>query len=146
MLLRFDPFRDLDRFADQAFRAPGMPMDAVRSADGVVVSLDLPGVDPASIDVEVEANVLTVAAERRWTRAEGDQVLAAERRHGALRRQLVLGDTLDGGRLTAAYADGVLTLTIPMAETAKPRKVAVASGAPASAIEASVVGEAPAAE
>ena len=98
------------------------------------------------IDVEVEANVLTVAAERRWARAEGDQVLAAERRHGALRRQLVLGDTLDGSRLTAAYADGVLTLTIPMAETAKPRKVAVASGAPASAIEASVVDEAPAAE
>ncbi|MEZ5145426.1 MAG: Hsp20 family protein [Acidimicrobiales bacterium] len=137
MLLRFDPFRDLDRLADEAFRAPNaMPMDAVRKGDQVVVALDLPGVDPSSIDVEVERNVLTVAAERRWARSEDEQVLAAERRHGSLRRQLVLGDNLDGSRIDAAYQDGVLVLSIPVAETAKPRKVAVAAGNGAPAIEA----------
>ncbi|MEZ5141376.1 MAG: Hsp20 family protein [Acidimicrobiales bacterium] len=78
----------------------------------------------------------TVAAERRWARSEDEQVLAAERRHGSLRRQLVLGDNLDGSRIDAAYQDGVLVLSIPVAETAKPRKVAVAAGNGAPAIEA----------
>ena len=131
MLLRFDPFRELDRVADDAFRvgrSPVMPMDAVRRGEQVVVSFDLPGVDPAPIDVEVERNQLTVRAERRWDRAEDEQVLAAERRHGTFSRQLLLGETLDGSRVEAAYADGVLTLTVPVAETAKPRKVSVAVG------------------
>ncbi len=127
MLLQFDPFRDLDRMADQAFNrsAPAMPMDAVRRGETVHVFLDLPGVDPSSIDLEVERNVLTVKAERRWAREDGDQVLASERRQGSFLRRLLLGDTLDGDRVQADYRDGVLAITIPVAEAAKPRKVAV---------------------
>lgn len=143
MLLQFDPFRDIDRMADRmADQASGrgsatMPMDAVRNGETVHVYLDLPGVDPASIDLEVERNVLTVKAERRWARAEGDQVLANERRQGTYVRRLLLGDTLDGDRIEAAYQDGVLTITIPVAEAAKPRKVDVTSGGGgATAIEA----------
>jgi HSP20 family protein len=139
MLLQFDPFREIDRVADQAFArsaAPAMPMDAVRRGDTVHVYLDLPGVDPASIDLEVERNVLTVKAERRWAKEEGDQVLANERRQGSFLRRLLLGDTLDGERVEADYRHGVLAVTIPVAETAKPRKVAVGTSESHSAIEA----------
>ena len=131
MLLRFDPFRELDRVADAAWGprpSPAVPMDAVRKGDHVIVRFDLPGVDPASIDLEVERNVLTLRAERTWTPAEDEDVLASERRHGAYTRQLLLGETLDGDRLEADYRDGVLTLTVPVAETAKPRKVEVSHG------------------
>jgi HSP20 family protein len=132
MLLQFDPFRELDRRS-----APALPMDAVRRGDTVHVFLDLPGVAADSIDVEVERNVLTVKAERSWAREEGDQVLAGERRQGSFVRRLLLGDTLDGERVEADYVDGVLSLTIPVAETAKPRKVAVGAGTvEAEAIEA----------
>ena len=133
MLLQFDPFRELDKRNS----APALPMDAVRRGETVHVYLDLPGVAADSIDIEVERNVLTVKAERRWVREEGDQVLAGERRQGTFVRRLLLGDTLDGERVAAEYVDGVLNLTIPVAETAKPRKVAVggASGE-AQAIEA----------
>lgn len=138
MLLRFDPFRELDRLTEQVSRAPQpLPMDAVRRGDDVVVAFDLPGVDPSSIDLTVERNVLTVKAERRPFRAEGDQVIAAERRSGAVARQLLLGDTLDGDSVRADYTDGVLTLTIAAAEAAKPRKVEVATGGSSPAIEAS---------
>jgi HSP20 family protein len=139
MLLQYDPFRELDRFADQAFgrsSTPAMPMDAVRRGETVHVFLDLPGVDPASIDLEVERNVLTVKAERRWAREEGDQVLASERRQGAFLRRLLLGDTLDGERVQADYRDGVLAITIPVAEAAKPRKVEIGHGEGGTAIEA----------
>ncbi len=139
MLLQFDPFREIDRMADQAFArtsAPAMPMDAVRRGESVHVYLDLPGVDPASIDLEVERNVLTVKAERSWARAEGDQVLANERRQGSFLRRLLLGDTLDGDRVEADYRDGVLAITIPVAEAAKPRKVAVGGAEHPEALEA----------
>lgn len=140
MLLQFDPLRELDRMADQAFSrtTPVMPMDAVRRGDTVRLYLDLPGVDPGSIDLEVERNVLTVKAERRWQRSEDDQVLANERRQGTFSRRLLLGDTLDGERVEANYHDGVLEISIPVAESAKPRKVAVgtdAEGAEAIAAE-----------
>jgi HSP20 family protein len=131
MLLRFDPFRDFDRLADQLTAprpAPAMPMDAFRKGDRVIVRFDLPGVDPESIDIEVERNVLSVRAQRSWERAEDEQVLAAERRHGAFSRQLILGDNLDGQQVDASYEDGVLTLRVPVAEQAKPRKVAIAHG------------------
>ena len=138
MLLRFDPFRELDRLTEQAGRAPQpLPMDAVRRGDDVLVAFDLPGVDPGSIDLTVERNVLTVKAQRRAFRAEGDQVIASERRLGAVARQLLLGDTLDGDSVRADYTDGVLTLTIAAAEAAKPRKVEVSTGASSAAIEAS---------
>lgn len=136
MLLRFDPFRDLDRVAEQVTRPPAVPMDASRRESTVVVRFDLPGVDPADIDLEVERNVLTLTARRSWERQEGEQVLAAERRHGSFTRQLQLSDNLDTGKVDADYTDGVLTVTIPVAETAKPRKISVGGGGTSQAIEA----------
>lgn len=131
-LLRFDPFRELDRMFDdvraQARRATvpqSFPMDAYRHGDTFVLHFDLPGVDPSSIDIEHERNVLTVSAERSWRPVEGDDVLANERVQGRFRRQLMLGDGLDADRMHASYEHGVLTVTIPVAEKAKPRKVAV---------------------
>ena len=140
MLLRFDPFREFDRAVDQArtqVRRPSFPMDAYRHGDTFVLHFDLPGVDPASIDLEYERNVLTVAAERSWRPVEGDDVVANERVHGSFRRQLMLGDGLDGARVHASYEHGVLTVTIPVAEQAKPRKIEVDVQGRTEAIEAS---------
>jgi HSP20 family protein len=128
MLLRFDPFRDLDRVTEQMLNRPvlsAVPMDAVRRGDAVVISFDLPGVDPGSIDLTVERDVLTVQAERRPVRDEGDEVLAGERRHGSFSRRVLLGDTLDTDKVKADYDHGVLTVVIPTAEVAKARKVEV---------------------
>ena len=127
-LIRFDPFREFDRMLDQAVnqsRQPSFPMDAYRHGDTIVVHFDLPGVDPSSIDIEYERQALTVSAERRWQPTEGDQLLAAERVHGKFQRQILLGEGLDTEGLKANYADGVLTVTIPVAERAKPRKINV---------------------
>ena len=131
MLMRTDPFRELDRLTQQVLGTPGtlarpsaMPMDAWRDGQEFVVELDLPGVDPASIDLDVERNVLTVRAERK---ALADrEFLAAERPRGVFSRQLILGDTLDTDNVHAAYDAGVLTLRIPVAERAKPRKITIA--------------------
>jgi HSP20 family protein len=137
MLLRFDPFRELDRMSESFSRtSPSMPMDAVRRDDKVVVWLDLPGVKADSIDLEVEHNVVTVKAERRYQAAENEQVLARERVHGTFSRQLLLGDSLDAEAVEASYTDGVLELSVPIAEKAKPRKVTVGSGGGTEAIEA----------
>lgn len=128
-LLRFDPFREIDRMLDQAItqtRRPSFPMDAYRSGDTVVVHFDLPGVDPASIDLEYERQTLNVTAERSWRPVESDQLLATERVHGKFQRQILLGDGLDPERMHATYEHGVLTVTIPVAERAKPRKIDVA--------------------
>lgn len=134
MLLRFDPFRELDRLMDQTRTVPQpLPMDAVKRGDEVVVSFDLPGVKPDDIQLTVERNVLTVRAERAASRQEGDQVLAGERRFGTVVRQLLLGDALDTDRLAADYTDGVLTVTVPAAEEAKPRRVEVGAGGQRSA-------------
>ncbi|GAB6856513.1 molecular chaperone Hsp18 [Microbacterium xylanilyticum] len=133
MLMRTDPFRELDRLTQQIFGADGtlarpsvMPMDAWREGDVFHVEFDLPGVDRESIDLDVERNVVTVKAERP-IRASDVDMLAAERARGVFSRQLVLGDNLDTGKITANYDDGVLSLQIPVAEEAKPRKVAVTS-------------------
>jgi HSP20 family protein len=132
MLLRFDPFRELDRAVDDAWRnqtrSPSIPMDAVRHGDRVFLTFDLPGVDPDAVDLTVERNVLTLRAERATARPEGDQVLADERPKGAFARSVLLGDTLDAGRLEAAYDHGVLTVTIPVAEAAQPRKIEIGGG------------------
>ena len=137
MLLRFDPFRELDRVSESLTRStPSMPMDAVRRDDTVVVWLDLPGVNADSIDLEVENNVVTVTAERRYRAAENEQVLARERTHGTFSRQLLLGDSLDADAVEASYTDGVLELSVPIAEKAKPRKVSVDAGTSTTAIEA----------
>jgi HSP20 family protein len=107
-----------------------MPLDAVRNDQHVELRFDLPGVAPDSIDVEVERNVLTVRAERSWAPAEGAEVLVRERQQGAVTRRVTLGESLDAGRLEANYDAGVLTLTIPVAEQAKPRKVEIHVGSP----------------
>jgi HSP20 family protein len=130
MLMRFDPFREVDRFTeqvDQMFRRAGanVPMDAVRHGDQVFINFDMPGVDPDAIDVTVERDVLTVSATRRFERAEGDEVLANERPQGTYTRRVLLGESLDTGRLEAAYDHGVLSITIPVAEQAQPRKITV---------------------
>ena len=131
-LIRFDPFREFDRMFDQALnqaRQPSFPMDAYRSGDTIVVHFDLPGVDPSSIDLEYERQTLTVSAQRTWQPTEGDQSLAAERVHGRFQRQILLGEGLDAEGLKANYEHGVLTVTIPVAEKAKPRKISVELGA-----------------
>jgi len=139
MLLRTtDPFRDLDRLTQQFFgttnRPAVMPMDAWREGDRFVIEFDLPGVARESIDLDVERNVLTVRAER--VARNGDwEMLASERPRGVFSRQLVLGDNLDLDQIQAAYEGGVLRLTVPVAEKAKPRKIEV-SGSERSAIEA----------
>jgi len=138
-LLRFDPFGDIDRMFDQAMnqrRRPSFPMDAYRHGDTVVVHFDLPGVDPASIALEYERQILSVSAERSWRPVEGDQLLASERVHGTFQRQLLLGDGLDVDRMHASYEHGVLTVTIPVAEKAKPRRIEVAVTSGAKEVEA----------
>lgn len=132
MLMRSDPFREFDRLAEQVLgtrtRPAAMPMDAYRQGDRFVAHFDLPGVEPSSIDLTIEKNVLTVTAERRWEAGEDIQVVASERPQGNFRRQLFLGEGLDADRVEASYDSGVLTVTIPVAEQAKPRKVEISSG------------------
>lgn len=133
MLMRTDPFRELDRLTQQMLGTSGtlarpavMPMDAWRDGDTFVAEFDLPGVDPGSIDLDVERNVVTVRAERQ-ERASDAELVAAERPRGVFSRQLVLGDNLDTERIEASYDMGVLTLKIPVAEKAKPRKISITS-------------------
>jgi len=135
MLMRTDPFRELDRLTQQvmgtATRPAAMPIDAYRSGDEFVVQFDLPGVKADSIDLTVEKNVLTVHAERTRAGGDGVELLVGERPFGAFSRQLFLGETLDTERIDAQYNDGVLTLRLPIAEKAKPRRVEINSGAAA---------------
>jgi len=131
MLVRTDPFRDFDRLAQQVWgttaRPAAIPLDAWRDGEQIVVQFDLPGVDLDSVDLDVERNVLTVRAERRGSTGDDTEMIAAERPRGVFSRQLILGDTLDTDRLQASYAAGVLTLRIPVAERAKPRKIEIAN-------------------
>ncbi len=139
MLVRFDPYRDVDRMTEELFRPTRpwpMPMDAYRRGDEFVVHLDVPGVDPSTIDLTVEQNTLTVTAERAWPRAEGDEVHIAERPQGKFSRQLLLGESLDTDRIAARYDQGVLTITIPVAEQSKPRKVEIAGAGEPEMIDA----------
>ncbi len=128
MLMRTDPFRELDRLV-QALGTPArpaaMPLDAYQSGDSFLVQFDLPGVRADSIDLTVEKNVLTVHATRSRPVADGVEMLVAERPQGTFSRQLFLGETLDTEHIEAEYADGVLTLRLPVAESAKPRKVSI---------------------
>lgn len=132
MLMRTDPFREIDRLAEQFFGTPGRPavmhMDAERDGDWFYAYFDLPGVDPDSIDVTVERSMLTVTAQRQHRQREGVQTVISERPTGTFSRQLFLGDTLDTDHLDASYDNGVLTLRIPVAEQAKPRRINVAAG------------------
>jgi HSP20 family protein len=132
MLMRTDPFRDIDRLAQQVFgsggRPAGMQMDAYRTGNDVIVHFDLPGIDPETVELDVERNVLTVRVERRSPAPEDAEVIAAERPTGTFTRQLFLGDTLDTERIDASYDSGVLTLRIPVAEQAKPRRIQITRG------------------
>jgi HSP20 family protein len=133
MLMRTDPFRELDRLSQQVFGTSGtlarpavMPMDAWRDGETFVVEFDLPAVNADSIELDVERNVVTVKAERPGR--DGDtEMIAAERPRGVFSRQLILGDTLDTEHIDASYDAGVLTLRIPVAEKAKPRKIVISS-------------------
>ncbi|MEU1262642.1 Hsp20/alpha crystallin family protein [Streptomyces cellulosae] len=132
MLMRTDPFREFDRLAQQVF-GPGtstsaMPMDAYRAGDDYIVHFDIPGIDPESIEIDVDRNVLNVRAERRSPAPEDADVVVAERPNGNFSRQLFLGDTLDTERIDAQYDAGVLTLRIPVAESAKPRRIQITGG------------------
>jgi HSP20 family protein len=131
-LMRFDPFRELDRLAEQTFSAGAralrsMPMEALRRGDMFIVHLDLPGVRRDEIDLTVERNVVNVRARRTPDRQDGDEVLIDERPYGEFARQLFLGDNLDSERMTADTQDGVLTITIPVSEKSKPRRIPLGS-------------------
>ena len=132
MLMRSDPFRELDRLIPTALgRAPslaGMPMDAFRRGDRYIVSFDVPGLSADDIELTVEKGVLTVTAERSWAHGEDEQVLAAERPHGRFTRQVSLSEGIDDEGIEASYENGVLTVTLPVAEQAKARKVEITSG------------------
>jgi HSP20 family protein len=142
MLVRYDPFRQLDRVTGDLFGShPSrprhwMPMDAVRHGSAVELRFDLPGVAPDSVDVTVERQVLTVTAERSWSPAEGDTVITRERPQGSVSRQVTLAETLDTDHLEAHFDGGVLTVTIPVAEQAKARKVEISVGAPVETVDA----------
>lgn len=144
MLVMNSPFRELDALFDQvagrssrsAESAHPVAMDAYRRGDDVWVHLDIPGVSADTIDVSVERGVLTIVGERSWQREDGDQLYLAERRRGTFRRQVTLGDALDADGIEADYADGVLTLRIPVAEQAQPRKISISTGSKPVAIDA----------
>jgi len=129
MLMRTDPFRELDRLAQQvlgtAARPAAMPMDAWREDQEFVVAFDLPGVAADSVDLNVERDVLTVRAERPEPAGKDTELIISERPYGVFSRQVVLGDSLDTDNVKATYDGGVLTLRIPVAEQAKPRKIEI---------------------
>lgn len=133
---RFDPFGDplrgLDRLTSQLMsgtRTPmGMPMDVWQTDDGYHIALDLPSVDPGSVEITTERNVLTIRAERRSEYESGHNVLLAERPQGRFTRQLQVGDVVDTGKVAATYNDGVLLLTIPLSQQAQPRRIEVQHG------------------
>src|SRR5437867_2638608 len=140
MLMRFERFREFDRIAEELLsehRPRQLPVDAYRRGDEYKVLFDLPGVDPGSTELTVDKDVLTIRATRTWMRAEGDEIQMTERAQGVFSRQLFLGEGLDRDSIAALYEDGVLTVTIPVAEQAKPRRVEVAHvGGEARAVEA----------
>jgi len=128
MLMRFETIREYDRVTEQLLsqrRVRQIPVDAYRRGNEFKVHLDLPGVDPGSIELTVEKDILAVRATRTWARAEGDQIQITERPQGEFSLQLFLGESLDREHITATYENGVLTATIPVVEEAKPRKVEI---------------------
>jgi HSP20 family protein len=131
MLMRTEPFRDIDRVFEQLVGTTGRPavmhVDAERDGDAFYVYFDLPGVDPGSIDLTVERNVLQVKAQRQRQSKDGVETVISERPMGVFSRQLFLGETLDTDKLEASYDNGVLTLRIPVSDKAKPRKISIGS-------------------
>ena len=141
-VMRFDPFRDVDRLAEQMLSGGGgggsprsFPIDAYRRGDQFFVHVDLPGVDPKSIELTSEQNVLNISAERRYESKPDDQILILERPQGRFSRQLYLSEGLDSERISASYDQGVLTVTIPIAERAKPRRIQISDTGTETTIE-----------
>jgi HSP20 family protein len=138
MAMKFDPFRELDRVAGalldtrQGLRL--MPMDLYREGDHYILSADLPGIDPGSVDIDVDGQLLTIRAERTLRNAEGVKWLTRERESGSFLRQLNLGQGIDIDAISARYENGVLSVTIPVSERAKPRKIEIMSGEDAQAV------------
>ena len=131
MAMNHDPFRELDRLAGALFETRGprlMPMDLYRDHDHYVLSADLPGIDPGSVDIDVDGQLLTIRAERTLANHEGVKWLTRERVAGSFLRQLNLGQGIDIEHIAASYANGVLSVTLPVGEHAKPRKVEVTTG------------------
>lgn len=132
MLMRTDPFRELDRLTQQVLgttaRPAAMPMDAWQQEHEFVVEFDLPGVSPDSVELDVEGNTLTVRAERPDRTAENTELVVSERPRGVFSRQLILGEALDTDGIQASYDSGVLTVRIPVAEKAKPRRIQIETG------------------
>jgi HSP20 family protein len=139
MAISYDPFREFDQLAQQLLsggRSPrSFPMDAYRRGDDFFVHLDLPGVDPGSIDITVEGANLAITAERRFEQQEDDQILVSERPQGRFSRDLRVGTRIDSEAIEASYDDGVLTLRLPVAAEAKPRRVEVRSSGQQKTIE-----------
>lgn len=127
MLMRFEPFAELDRVSQELFgtRNPIVPADAYKLGERFYIHLDLPGVDSETIEVTVERNTLTVTANRTIADPDGGQWVARERPYGTFVRRFQLGDGLETDHIEAGYDHGVLTVTIPVAEQAKPRKITV---------------------
>ncbi|GAB3269451.1 Hsp20 family protein [Microbacterium sp. MEC084] len=128
MAMFFDPFREFDRVAEQLFDRQGprlMPMDLYRDGDHYVLSADLPGIDPGSVDIDVDGQLLTIRAERTARSAEGVKWITRERATGSYLRQLNLGQGIDTAGISATYDNGVLSVLIPISEKAKPRKIEV---------------------
>lgn len=146
-MLRFDPFSDFDAWARSLMntqtgseRTPRfMPMDLCKIDDHYLLTADLPGVDPGSVDISVDNGTLTISAHRSARSDEDVQWLANERFYGTYRRQLALGDNVDASRISATYENGVLSVTIPLAEEAKPRKIEVVHGSGLKSIETTTV-------
>ncbi len=135
MSISYDPFHHLDELRDQLIsggRTPrSFPMDAYRRGEEFLVHLDLPGINPETVEVTVENQVLTISVERRFEQLQGDEIIVSERPQGRFSRQLRLGSTIDTDRIAASYQDGVLTITLPVSERARPRQVPVGRGGPA---------------
>ena len=136
MLLFNDPFPDIDALfsglgSPAAHGQLTMPMDAYRRGHDVWVHIDVPGVAADSLDIAMERGILTISAQRDWQRQDGDDAYLSERLRGSYRRQVHIGDGLDTDRIEANFNDGVLTLRIPVAEAAKPRKIAITTTQPA---------------
>lgn len=137
MANRYDPFAELSALMNSTLRqsTPAMPMDLYRVGDVYTAKLDLPGVEPGSIDIDVEDRTLTIRAERPGVDEEGIEWISKERGSGTYARQMTLGYGLDLTKVDATYTDGVLTLTIPVAEEAKPRKIQVNTSGTSTPIE-----------